>query len=432
MADKGHAIVVGAGIVGACVAYDLLRDGFRVSLVEKDRPGRAASLGNSGSIGLASVTPFGVPGLVRKAPRMFLDPMHPLSVRLGYLPRAVPWFLRFASTLKDERVRRIAAARAALLRLAPSAYDELLASIHHPEMIYNNGLLFAYERPDGPQRNAYDIGLRRANGVRVEVLDGDGVRELEPAVSTRIQSGVYYPDVRTSVHPGRMTEEIVAAFVRAGGRLVTDEVRGFVCAGGRASAVIGGNGNIACDTLVIAAGAWSRTLMKRLGVRVPIVAERGYNITIADHDVNLRIPVVAGDRHVSIVAMDGAIRMTTGAEFAEIDAPPDFDKALRIFKAAAGTITGLEVNVKERWMGSRPSTPDSLPVIGRSPSLINVLCAFGHGHLGVTFGAITGRAIADLAAGRPPPLDLAPYRVDRPFDGSHLPTLADMPDSRAA
>lgn len=415
-----HILVIGAGIVGANCAFALKRAGFRVTLLEKDEPGKAASLGNSGSIGLASVTPLGVPGMLRKAPRMFLDPMHPLSIRPLHFPRAVPWFLRFAATLDEKRVRAIAGARAALLSLVSEAYDRLLDEIGHPELIYNNGLIFAYEREDGPQQNAFDIGLRRELGVRVEVMDGDELRRLEPALSKRIKAGVYYPDVRTTVHPGLLTTTIVDAFSRAGGLLVKDQARDFVVSDGRVTGVTGLRASYACDAVIVAAGAWSHRLVRRLGPRIPLAAERGYNITIAAPGATMKIPVVSGTRFVSIVPMLGAIRMTTGSEFADVDDPPNHAAAFRLFEAAAGTIEGLELKVSDRWMGSRPSTPDSLPVIGPVSGWPNVFCAFGHGHLGVTYGAITGDIVACLVTGRPPPLDIAPYRADRRYDGSDI------------
>lgn len=213
---------------------------------------------------------------------------------------------------------------------------------------------------------------------------------------------------------------IADAFVERGGMLIKDAATGFAVSEGRASAVAGENGTYKCDAAVIAAGAWSRTLMERLGVRVPLVSERGYNITIDDASVEMRVPVMAGDRHVMITPMDGAIRMTTGSEFADPDAPPRHRAALRIFEAAAGTIDGLRVKGDKPWMGPRPATPDSLPVIGPCPGVGNLFCAFGHGHLGLTLGAITGEIVASLAAGRTPPLDIAPFRATRRYDGSDV------------
>jgi glycine/D-amino acid oxidase-like deaminating enzyme len=141
---------------------------------------------------------------------------------------------------------------------------------------------------------------------------------------------------------------------------------------------------------------------------------------IAQPAIAPAIPVVSGDRHVSITNMSNGLRMTTMAEFADIDAPPDHARALRVFSGAAGLIRDLELKVASRWMGSRPSTPDSLPVIGRSPRHRNVIHAFGHGHLGLTFGAVTAGIVANLARDETPNIDITPYRPDRGFDGSHL------------
>jgi len=152
-----------------------------------------------------------------------------------------------------------------------------------------------------------------------------------------------------------------------------------------------------------------------------VTAERGYHIMIENAPKLPAIPVVSGDRNVSIVALTSGLRMTTMAEFTAIDAPPDHDRALRIFRGAAGLIRGLELNIASRWVGSRPSTPDSLPVIGRSPRHRNVIHAFGHGHLGVTFGAVTGAIVGTLARDESSNIDITPYRPDRSFDGSHLP-----------
>jgi D-amino-acid dehydrogenase len=155
-----------------------------------------------------------------------------------------------------------------------------------------------------------------------------------------------------------------------------------------------------------------------LGEKFPVIAERGYHVMISDPAAAPAVPVVSGDWHVAITTMTHGLCISTMAEFAAIDAPPDHANALRVCQGAAGLIRGLELNVASRWMGSRPSTPDSLPIIGRSARHRNVIHAFGHGHLGLTFGAVTADIVANLARDEAPDLDIAPYRPDRRFDGS--------------
>lgn len=415
-----RAVVIGAGIIGACCAFSLQRAGFEVLLLEKDEPGRAASYGNSGSIGLSSTPPLGVPGMLRDVPRMLLDPNHALVIRWKRLLPSLPWFLKFARTLKPARVEAISRARAALLARSGAAYDDLLATIGRPELIYGSGLIFAYESEGAFKGARYGIELRRRTGIEVQELAGDALRELEPTISGKATHGIFLPNVRTVTNPLHLTQAIMTAFVQAGGRVRREEVKGFERDGDKVSAVLTDRGRHACDLAVISAGAWSRRLVRMLGDTVPLEAERGYHIMIEHPRMVPAIPVVSGDHNVSITTMDGDLRMTTMAEFAAIDAPADHDRAMRVFKAASGLIRDLEIKVASRWVGSRPSTPDSLPVIGRSPVAGNVLYAFGHGHLGVTFGAVTGNLTTQLALGARPNIDISPYRPDRAYDGSHL------------
>jgi D-amino-acid dehydrogenase len=202
--------------------------------------------------------------------------------------------------------------------------------------------------------------------------------------------------------------------------VLRETVRGFELGDAGVTRIVTDVGSHDCDLVVMATGAWSRDLAAQLGEKPMVTAERGYHIMIENAPNMPAISVASGDRNVSIVSLSNGLRMTTMAEFTAIDAPPDHERAMRIFAPAAALIRGLELNVASRWVGSRPSTPDSLPVIGRSPRHRNVIYAFGHGHLGVTFGAVTGAIVGTLARDETPNLDITPYRPDRPFDGSHL------------
>jgi D-amino-acid dehydrogenase len=415
-----RALVLGGGIVGACCAYALQRRGFATTVVEKDAPGRAASFGNSASIGLASVPPLGMPGMMRDLPRMLTDPLHALVLRWQHLPQTLPWLMRFRRTLAPARVAAIAGARAALLSHAGTAYEALLAEIGRPSLIRTTGLIFAYETRAGLDGARFGIELRRRHGIEVEELDGDALRALEPAISDRAVCGMHFPIVQTVTNPLDLTLAILDAFRAGGGRVLCETVRGFETGAQGVTHVVTDAARHAVDLVVLAAGAWSGELARELGDPVSIVAERGYHVMVETAPRMPAIPVVSGDHNVSISTLSSGLRMTTLAELTAVDAPPDHARALRIFRAAAPLIRGLEVDVASRWMGSRPSTPDSLPVIGRSPRHRNVIHAFGHGHLGVTFGAVTGAIVGTLARDETPNLDITPYRPDRRFDGSHL------------
>ena len=415
-----RAFVLGGGLVGVCCAYALQRRGFVTTLIEKDQPGRAASFGNSASIGLASVPPLGMPGMLRDLPRMLRDPLHSLVIRARYLPHTLPWLERFRRALPPERVEAIAAARAALLAQAGTAYDALLAEIGHRELIRTTGLIFTYESRASFETSRAGNALRKRNGIEVQELDGPALRALEPALSDRAAWGVHYPIVQTVTNPLDLTLAVLDAFRGIGGRLLCETVRGFEKGPKGVSSVVTDAGSHPAELVVVAAGAWSAALAATLGDAISVTAERGYHVMIETAPHKPAISVISGDRNVAFSTLNTGLRMTTMAELTAIDAPPDHARALKIFRTAAPLIRGLELDIASRWVGSRPSTPDSLPVIGRSPHHRNVIYACGHGHLGVTFAAITSALVGALAQDESPSMDIAPYRADRRFDGSHL------------
>ena len=224
----------------------------------------------------------------------------------------------------------------------------------------------------------------------MQELDGDALRELEPALSPKVVRGPPFPRrpdrhrfARPDLWPSWTPSWPAADRCKCRcPRLRTGQ--------GGVSAVLTDTGPQPCDLVVLAAGAWSRDLARQLGDRIPVIAERGYHVMVPEPEVPLRIPVVAGEHNVSMVTMTTRPASTTLAEFAAIDAAPDHARAMGLFERAARMLRGVRMDVQSRWVGSRPSTPDSLPVIGRSPHARNVLYAFGHGHLGLTFGAVTG------------------------------------------
>lgn len=413
--------VIGAGIVGCCSAWYLQRAGFDVTLIEKDEPGRGASSGNAGSIGLASVPPMGMPGMLRQVPGMLRNPLHPLNIRWNRLPAAIPWFVRFAYATGRARVEAIADARAALLVRSGEAFESLLSEIGHGELVEKTGLIHTFQSSAALARAAFAVEMRRKRGVRLQTLTGDELREIEPALSDGVAAGVWYPDVRTCVNPQRMTELIAGAFVASGGRIVKAVAKGFEMGPDGPHRIFTDGAAQSCDLVVLASGAWSGTLAAQLGCKVPLEAERGYHIMLKNHGSALRIPLVSADHHIAISPMEHGLRLSTGSEFSEIDAAPRHDQAMHILSHATDVVRELNMDVSSRWVGSRPATPDSLPVIGRSPRFSNVLFAFGHGHVGLTFGAISGRLVSQLARGAPTEIDVKAFRPDRSFTGVHLP-----------
>ena len=410
---RRHFTVVGAGTVGVCCAFALLRDGHRVTLIDRDEPGRGCSYGNGGIIQIGASGPVATPGVLRQVPRMLLDPKGPLVIRWSHLLRLAPYLVRFIAAARPDRVERISIAIAALLDGAIDAFRDLLGAAGALDAITDTGEVYVYQSEAAYRgaRAAHD--MRRRRGVWVEDLTAGEVRQLVPAIAPSVRRGVFLPDCMTAANPFHLTTRLVDAFRRDGGVVLRETLQDIEIASDRRLALLTDAGRHEVDRLVLATGAWSKRWAEKLGARIPMDSERGYHVMLSDPGVDLRVPVLSGDRRFGITPMVDGIRLAGTAELAGLDAPPNYRRAEMMIPLAKALLPDLRVEPRDNWMGHRPSTPDSLPVIGRALRIPKAFFAFGHGHLGLTLGPITGRLIADLAIGRPPAVDTTPYAAER-------------------
>jgi D-amino-acid dehydrogenase len=409
-----HVAVIGAGIVGVCAALYLQRDGRRVTLVDRAGPGEGTSKGNASVIAAESCVPVATPGILKRVPAMLLDPLGPLALRWGYLPKLAPWLWQFVRASSPRRVEEISIALRALLVHAVDAYGPLVKSAGVEDMIRRTGWLCVYETDAKFRAVQDDLALQRRRGVEFQILPAEEIRQIEPSLAPIYRRGIFFPENAYVTDNFRLVQALAESFVRAGGRLLREEATGFEFdAAGHPSAVVTGAGRHAADAVVIAAGAWSRALCRRLGQDPLLDTERGYHMMYPNPGVRPRLPIYSGEYSFVATPLEGGLRLAGTVELGGLDAPPDYARARIIAERGRRMLPGLNESGGVPWMGFRPSMPDSLPVIGRSDKHPNAYFAFGHGHLGLTLGAITGRVLAELAGGRDPGLDLHPYRIDR-------------------
>ena len=415
MSTPGSPVtVIGAGIIGLCCARWLQRGGHAVTVIDPVAPGESCSFGNAGIISKTSVVPLAMPGTLAKVPGWLIDPLGPLVVRWPYMPRAAPWLLRLLAASRRSRVAVIADALAALNAPTLDAYGELLGAADFADLIRHDGVINAYETVADLEADAEAWDMRRARGANFERFDGGALRELEPALNPDIPCAMLVKDTAHSINPLRLVKTLAERFVGDGGAILESRVERVECGDGKPRALhLEGGARLPVETLVIAAGAWSRRLSSRLGSAPPLEAERGYHVTIADAGIALKRPVSLSSRGFYATPMELGLRIAGTVEFGGVDAPPDYRRADILLDHGRFLLPGLRAGGVSRWMGCRPSLPDSLPVIGRSPHYEQLYYAFGHGHLGLTEGAITGKLIAEMIAGKPTSIDLTPYRIDR-------------------
>ena len=413
VSNGASVLVIGAGIVGAACAHRLRALGFDVVLVDRNAPGHACSFGNAGRIATSLVAPRSVPGLLRKVPGMLLDRRHPLKTSLGFILRNLAWCKCFARAGTAAEVARITDALHVLLSRGDAAINRLAAAAGATDLIRTDGVLYVYQDPALAEAARDAMAENDRRGTPARYVTGDQVRDIDPALPATVTCGFHKPEERFVHSPLELTTKVVAAFTAAGGVLAHDEVVRLEARAGRSPRVHCRSESYEADKVVIAAGAWSPWLAAQLGVRLLVVPERGYHAMLPRAGVGLRTAVHYGDRLISMTPMTGGLRVSSGAELADADAAPNWTRRDVVVEGSKALFPDLDDTGATRWMGPRPSTPDTLPIIGAHPAHPDVLFATGHGQLGLTLAAVTAEITGELAVGRAPNFDLLPYRPDR-------------------
>ena len=408
-----RVVVIGAGMVGVSAALWLQESGHEVTLVDRGDPGRGTSFGNAGIFATYACIPINSPRRIVDTPSMLFDPASPLSIQWSYLPRFLPWALRFLSACRPGRVRATVAALGAILAQAEEGFRPLARRAGIESLLGPAGALYVYESEESWRRDRRNRERRRACGVTMRELDPSEVYELEPALANVVHRGIHLEDVFYLRNPHAVVDRLARAFVQWGGRLRRADVRSIGNGLPGLLEVVSAGERLAADRVVIAAGSWSKRILGRLAEHIPLDTERGYHVMFPEAGSLLRRPVAPVDGGFFMTPMEGGLRAAGTVEFAGLDAPPRPARSEAIAAAARRLLPDLG-EPAESWLGFRPTLPDSLPAIGPLPSDPRILCAFGHQHLGMTLGGITGKLVAELVDGtKPPSVDLAPFRPDR-------------------
>jgi len=410
-----RVVVVGAGIVGLSTALQLQRAGARVDVLDPRAPGEGASYANAAIVTECHVTPIATLGILADVPRMLLDSESPLALRWPYLRGIAPWLARFVWAARPSAVRRITESLGTLMDGSMDAFGALLAEAGEPGLLKRTGSLLIYETERAYHGDARVRALEQHVGRGFEVYSPSALRQVEPALGRAdgLYAGVYYPRAGYVTDNYRVVQAFARRFRQGGGRILREAVNGFAFDGVRVSGVRTDRRTYPCDHVVVAAGAWSRPLARDLGCTPPLDTERGYSLTLPDAGTRPRMPIFSGERGMACTPQDRGLRLAGTVELGGLDLPPDWRRADILFRNAQRWFPDLDGEPTGHWMGFRPSMPDSLPVISRTPRHPNAVLAFGHGHCGLMLGPRTGELVRDLVLDRPPVVDPTPYRVDR-------------------
>ncbi|MBT8154702.1 FAD-binding oxidoreductase [Epibacterium ulvae] len=412
MADVTRVGIIGGGIVGICTAISLLEAGQKVTLIERDAPGQAASFGNAGIISPWSVVPQAMPGIWKQIPGMLLRPRGPAGVSPRHGLRYLPWLIKFLDESRAQKAKANSDAMHVLCGDTVSLYRQLLAGTGHDDLVVDAMYVHAFRNGNAASVQSLGNQMRSQKGADIERINAADLRNLEPALSHDFKAAILIKGQARARDPGRIGEVLAGKIETLGGTILREAVVDLQAHDGAWQI----QSDIAVhtfDKVVMAAGAWSADLLRRLNITVPLAAERGYHVSYPDADVILNNSVMDADAHAVASTMNEGMRIAGIAEFAGIDAPPNPKRLAALRRTAEAMLPSLKDQSPKTWMGVRPSFPDSLPVIQEFPGHPGLIGAFGHSHYGLMMAPKTGRLVADIATGKTLNIDMSPFASDR-------------------
>jgi len=404
--------VLGAGIQGVCTSLNLIKKGFKVTLIDRDKPGnKSASYGNAGHFSPYASLSLNRPDVLIDVPAMLLSTTGPLALKWNYIPRMIPWFLKFIKNCTRKKMMHTAKYMHQILDLALPAYDELFQDVDVSGLVENKGIMYFWTDKDLKSREL-EINVRKELGVEQKLLKPHEIHDLEPNIKQIYHAGVLYPGARHARNPGKILLKLFELFLKQGGEFKKENVE-TINFSSDSKPLIKTNLNFyTFDKAVIACGAFSKKLTKQLNENIPLDTERGYHIHFKGYENLLSRPVIFLNRGFGMTPMEQGLRVVGTVEFGGLDNPLSKKRILNLVNNAKYLLPELQEH-QDEWLGFRPTLPDFLPAMGPSKNHKNIFYSFGHHHLGWTLGAISGKIVASIIAGEKTNLDLSAYSPAR-------------------
>lgn len=408
-----ETVIIGAGIVGICTAAFLAEAGQPVTVIDRTGICEETSSGNAAAFAFSDVLPLSHKGMAAQVPKWLADPLGPLSIPPAYLPKLLPWLYRFWRAGAPGLYERSLAAQAGLMKLAEAEWMGLMERSGTRPMLREDGSLELYESEAEFQASLPGWAARDRFGIAYRHLTRDELADYQPGLSSDFARATLVPGWKTVSDPRDLGKAVWRYAEAKGATFLKGDVAFAVPSGDGIMVQLRQGRTVHARRLIVAAGAWSHLLARRFGEKVPLETERGYNTTLPKGAFDVRRQLIFSGHGFVITPLDTGLRIGGAVELGGLNRPPNFARSKAMLDKAQRFLPGLDASGGREWMGYRPSLPDSLPVICRSARHDNVHYAFGHGHLGLTQSAATGRLIRDLVLGQTPPVDLTPFGAAR-------------------
>lgn len=415
MSSKEHVLIVGGGIIGACSAYYLRKQGREVTIIEQGRYGQQCSHGNCGLISPSHALPLAMPGAVAKTMPMMLKRNAPLHVKPRFDPELWRWLLKFAMRCKEAPMLEAAAGRHALLQSSLATYHELLEAEGIDCEWEDKGALFVYQTQAGLDSYSKTDKWLQQFGLGAERLNAQQLVDKEPALKPGVASGAWFYNVDAHLRPDKLMDGLRTVLERMGVTIRENtSFNGFTANGNGAAAANTSAGTIEASHFLIATGAWTPKLNQWIGARIPIQPGKGYSMTMPRPNICPSIPMVFQEQKVCVTPFTSGYRIGSTMEFAGYDTTINKTRLEAIKSGAALYLQEPYCEpIEEEWFGWRPMTYDGKPVIDKSPRFNNVFVAAGHNMLGLSMGSGTGKLVGEMMADQTPHIDLKHYALNR-------------------
>jgi len=409
---KSSIGVIGAGIQGICISLNLIKKGFKVTLIDREELGhQSASYGNAGHFSPYASVPINRPDIILDIPSMLFKTTGPLALKWNYVPRMIPWFLKFIKNCSKKNMLHTAKYMHQILDLALPAYDELFQDIDVSDLIDNKGIMYFWTDKDLKSREL-EIKIRNDLGVKQQLLTPHEIHDLEPHINKIYHGGVLYPNAKHARNPKKILLKLFELFISKGGKFEKQNVKSINFTSDNKPIIKTDLNSYNFDKAVIACGAFSKKLTDQTNENIPLDTERGYHVHFKGYDHLLSRPVIFLNQGFGITPMEQGLRVVGTVEFGGLDNPASKNRILNLVNNAKYLFPDLKEH-EDEWLGFRPTLPDFLPVLGPSKNHKNLFYSFGHHHLGWTLGAISGKIISGMIAGENTNLDLSAYTSQR-------------------
>ena len=403
--------IIGAGIQGVCIGLQLIKKGIPVTIFDREDPGSMSSYGNAGHFSPYAVVQLNRPDVIYDIPKMLLSSYGPLALKWNYIPKMIPWILKYLKSSTKKSMMHTTKFMHQILDLSLDAYDEILSEIDTTNLVERKGIIYIWTNKNLKSRKM-EIKIRNDLGIKQRLLSREEVLELEPNLNPVFDAGVIYDYAYHARDPKGITKKLFELYLKLGGKFKKEEVTNVEQTRFNQTQVKTNSGNFNFEKIVLACGAFSKKLTDQLGEKIPLDTERGYHIHYKKMDHLLKRPVIFLDRGFGMTPMNQGLRAVGTVELGGFDNPISKKRIDYIDKCAKELLPQLG-EFQDEWLGFRPTLPDFLPVIGPSLKNKNIIYAFGHHHLGWTLGAITGKIVSGIVNEEKTNLDLTPYSSAR-------------------